>query len=255
MSSSTSVGCFFLDTCVILSDVLRENTSRIEKLKKDSSFHSIPCYVSNSVELESYEKVQETCSFLGNVVRETIKYSLLESRKRSNISSTAPMTSYDIKVLEDLFSFYHNAVRTTKVGLPSPVSMIEEWAISFLGEKLDKGVTIDITQFLVALVKKLLALTSSIEDLYDNLVTFQMGFVKTKTVAVDASTNNKLQAIGIHVPDCNHISSAINHQINNKEKTVFVTLDYTSILNKRHVITKQLNIECCDPLYALHHLV
>lgn len=244
-----------MDTCIILSDILKQNTPRIEKLKKDSSFHNILCYVSDSVEKESYDKVQGTCSFLGNVIRETINYSLLESRKRRNISSTAPMTSYDIKVLEDLFSFYHNAVRTTKVGLSSPVSMIEEWTISFLGEKLDKGVTIDIDQFLVELVKKLLALTRFFEDLYDNLVTFQRGFLKTKTVALNAPTIGKLKALGIHEPDCYHISSAIDHQTNSKEKAIFVTVDYSSILNKRHVILKQLGIECCDPLYALHHLV
>jgi len=244
-----------VDTCIILSDILKQNTPRIEKLKKDSSFHNILCYVSDSVEKESYEKVQGTCSFLGNVIRETINYSLLESRKRRNISSTAPMTSYDIKVLEDLFSFYHNAVRTIKVGLSSPVSMIEEWTISFLGEKLDKGVTIDIDQFLVELVKNLLALTSFIEDLYDDLVTFQNGFLKKKTIALDASVTDKLKALGIHKPDCYHVSSAISHQTNSKEKTVFVTFDYISILNKRHLISKQSNIECCDPLYALHHLV
>lgn len=244
-----------MDTCVILSDILKQNTPRIEKLKKDSSFHNILCYVSDSVEKESYEKVQETSSFLGNVVRETIKYSLLDARKKDNISLTDPMSSYDVKVLEDLFSFYHNAVRTTKIGLPSPVSMIEEWTISFLGEKLDKGVTIGIDQFLTELVKKLLALTRFFEDLYDNLVTFQKSFLKRKTVALNAQTIDKLKALGIHEPDYYHISSAIDHQTNSKEKAVFVTLDYASILNKRHVILKKLGIECCDPLYALHHLV
>lgn len=255
MSSSTSVGCFFLDTCIILSDILRENTPRIEKLKQDSSFHAVPCYISDSVENESYKKVKETCIFLGDVVRETMRYSLLDSRGKRNIPPTAPMDSNDVKVLEDLFSYYHNAVRTTKIGLPSPVSEIEEWAISFLGEKLDKGVAIDVNQFLLELVKNLLKLTSSIEDLYDDLVTFQRSYVKKKSVTVDASTINQLQAIGVHEPDYYHIASAISYQTNSKEKTVFVTLDYTSILDKRYKIRKQLRIECCDPLYALHHLV
>ena len=192
---------------------------------------------------------------MGDVVRETIKYSLQDSRKKRNIPLTAPMDSNDIKILEDLFDYYQNAVRTTKVGLPSPVSVIEEWAISFLGEKLDKGVAIDVNQFLVELVKKLLKLASSIEDLYNDLVTFQRGFVKKKNVVVNASTISQLQAIRVHKPDYYHIASAISHQISSKEKTVFVTLDYASILRKRHTIRNQLGIECCDPLYALHHLV
>ena len=165
------------------------------------------------------------------------------------------MDSDDIKVLENLFDYYHNAMRTTKVGLPSPVSEIEEWTISFLGEKLDKGVAIDVNQFLLELVKNLLKLTSSIEDLYDDLVTFQRSYVKKKSLTVDASTINHLQAIGVHDPDYYHIASAISHQTSSNEKTVFVTLDYVSILRRRYTIRKQLKIECCDPLYALHHLV
>ena len=185
----------------------------------------------------------------------TMRYSLLDSRKKRNIPPTAPMDSKDVKVLEDLFFYYQNAVRTTKVGLPSPVSEIEEWAISFLGEKLDKGVAIDVNQFLLELIKNLLKLTSSIEDLYDDLVTFQKSYVKKKSVTADASTINQLQAIGVHDPDYYHIASAISHQNSNNEKTVFVTLDYSSILTRRHIIRKKLRIECCDPLYALHHLV
>lgn len=255
MSSLTSVGCFFLDSNIILSEILKQNTPRVEKLKKDSDFHNIPCYISESVEKESYRKVEETCDFLGKVVRETIGYHLLESRSRKGIPPTAPITSDDIKALEDLFSGYYSTLKTAKVGMPSPVALIEEWAISFLGEKLDKGVAINVNGFLVELVKALLALTSSIEDLYDDLVTFEKGFITTKSVTPDASKCLALQKIGIHKPDYNHIAGAISHQTKSKEKTIFVTLDFATILNKRHLIWRRLKIECCDPLYALHHLV
>lgn len=252
---SSSVGCFFLDTCIILSDILKEDTPRIEKLKKDSSFHKIPCYISISVKKESYEKVQETLNFLGNVVRETIKYQLEESRKKRNITLETSMNSDDIKALEDLFSSYQNAMRTSKIGLASPIALIEEWIISFLGEKMAKGVTIDVNQFLLELVKKLLELTSLIEDLYDELVTFQKSFVQTKDISVDAVIIKTLQSIGIHKPDDYHIASAFSHQTVTKEKTVFVTLDFNSILSKRDLILKQINLVCCDPLYALYHII
>lgn len=255
MSSSTSVGCFFLDANIILSDILKENTPRIEKLKKDSSLHNIPCYVSDSVGKESYKKVQQTSNFLGKIVRETIQYSISESRRKRSIPPTDPITSGDIKALEDLFSAYHDAIRTTRIGLSSPISLIEEWAISFLGEKLDQRTTITISQFLTELVKKLLELTSSIEDLYDYLVTFQRGFVKTKNIALDSRVVSSVKTLGIHEPDCDHIASALMYQTRTGEKTVFATLDFSSILDKRHEIVKQLGIDCCDPLYALHHLV
>jgi hypothetical protein len=255
LSKPTVVGCFFLDTCIILSDILKENTARIEKLKKNVSFYNIPCYISDSVKQEICKKVQDTSDFLGNTVRETIRYHLEESRKKRNIPFKDPITSDDIKALEDLFAYYHNAVRTTKVALPSPVDLIEEWTISFLGEMLDKGTVITIEDFLRELIKKLLELTSYIEDSYDALVTFQKGFIKTKNITLDSRIIDALQNLGLHRPDCEHIASAIIHQAETKEKTVFVTLDFNSILYMRDLIRKQFNMECCDPLYALHHLI
>jgi hypothetical protein len=114
----------------------------------------VPCYVSESVKDESHEKVKNTCDFLGNVIRETIKYALLDNREKKGMPATTPMTSDDIKALEELFSYYHSAVRVTRIGLPSPIAAIEEWAIGFLGDKLDKGIKIDINQFLLELINK-----------------------------------------------------------------------------------------------------
>ena len=244
-----------MDTNIILSDILKENTPRIEKLKKDSSFHKVPCYISDSVKAESYEKVQQASIFLGDVVRNTFLDHMLEVRKESGIPPTDPITSPDVKALEDLFSHYYYAIQTTRIGLLSPVSLIEEWSISFLGEKLDQGVAMTISEFLRELIKKLLKLTSSIEDLYDDLVTFERGFVKIKTLTLDSRIISCINDIGIHKPDCDHITSALTHQAGTGEKTVFVTLDFSSILDKRQELVKQLGIECSGPLYALHHLV
>jgi len=255
LSFPTSIGCFFLDTCVILSEILKENTPRIEKLKKDSRNHHIPCYISDSVKQEAYEKVQQTSNFVGDVVRKTIKYALENFRNQRNVSITEPMTSDDIKALEDLFSQYHSVIRRSHIGLASPVSLIEEWTISFLGEELDKGTRITIAEFLRELIKKLLELTGTIEDLYDELVTFQRSFVRVKSITLDSRIVIPVKNIGIHEPDCNHIASAIFHQTSAREKTVFVTLDFSSVLDKRDRIQSQLGIECCDPLYGLHHLM
>lgn len=234
---------------------MQENTSRIEKLRRDCDFHHIPCYISDSVKEESYKKVQQTLDFLGNIVRETMKYSLEESRNKNSIPITNPMNSNDIKALEDLFSMYHSAVRTTRVGLPSPIGLVEEWTISFLGQELDQHVSITIPDFLRELVKKLLVLTSSIEDLYDDLVTFERRYVKTRTVTLNSRIVGKVQSIGIHGPDCDHIASVLIDETKLGIKAVFITLDFTSILRKRHVISRRLGIECCGPLYGLHHLI
>jgi hypothetical protein len=244
-----------LDTCIVLAEIFGENALRIEKFKKDCDFHNISCFVSHSVEEESYKKITEVTNFLGNTVRETIKYYLEESRKKRNVPLSDPIRTEDLKVLEELFSFYHNTVRKTKTGLPISVSMIEEWVITFLGEKLDSGIKLGISQFQLELIKALMKLTSSIENLYDELVTFQRGFLKISNESPKPADLVVLEMLKIHEPDASHIASAISHQNKMKEKTVFVTFDFSSILNKRHIIKKKLDIMCSSPLYALYHLM
>jgi len=253
--SPIPVGCFFLDTTTILSEILKENMPRIDKFKKDVETNGISCYISDSVESECREKIQNTTDFLGNIIRESIKTALEESRKKRKILTTVPITHEDIIALEELFSALHGTARQIlrETPLLSPVRIVEEWVVTFLGEKLQQRVTID--EFLVELVKKLLALTSSLQDSYDELVTYERRFAKKINISVDTRITNSLKNIEIHEPDATHIASAFSHQTTSKEKTVFVSLDYASIIRKQTEIKKQLNIVCCDPLYAIHHLI
>ena len=255
LSSPSSLGCFFLDTNIILSEILKQNTPRIEQLKKDASFYNVPCFVSDSVVEEIDDKIQEASRFLGDVVRITIRGHLLEARKKRNIPFTAPMTSFDIKSLEELFSYYYDFLQKTKFGLLSPVSLVEEWVIPFLGDMLNQGLAVTIDNFQTQLVKKLLELTSSIESLYEHLIIFERGFVKKQNISLNSRIVSSINNLGIHKPDCAHIASAIIHQGVTKQKTAFVTLDFSSILNKKKLMKRTLGITCCDPLYALHHLV
>lgn len=256
MSTPTSVGCFFLDCNIILSDILKQSTSRIEKLKQDAEFHRIQCYISNSVKDEINEKVQRTCDYLGRIVRDVIRTELVEDRTKKGVSLESQMTSDDVKVLERLFSSMQDAARMTRIPLIPAISIVEEWAISYLGEKFDKGEAVNIHDFEVELTKKLLETSSSIQDPYDYIVEFERAYVKTKTLSPDPTVLSALQSVGMHKPDDLHVASAFRYQTDTGEKTVFVTLDYETILARRFVILNKLGIaiECCDPLYALHHL-
>lgn len=254
MPASTSVGRSFLDTCIILSEILNENKSRIEKFKKDVDDHGIPCYISDSVKLECDKKIRNTLDFLGNVIRESVNLALENSRKNRRIPLTSPMDAEDIIVLEKLFPKLFGSARATQLPLLSPIRIVEEWTVTFLGEKLKQGVPITIPQFLTELVKKLLALTSLIQDPYDELVTFEASFAKNISIAVDQSIVHSLREISIHEPDATHIASAVAHQTNSHEDTVFVTIDYASIIAKQADIESAVNIICCDPLYAIYHV-
>ena len=105
------------------------------------------------------------------------------------------------------------------------------------------------------LVKRLLKLISSFEDSYDDLVKYQRGFIKIKNITPDSLLVSSVKNLGIHKPDCDHIAGAFTHQTNKREKVVFVTLDFSSILNKRYDIAKKFGLDCCGPLYAVYHLV
>lgn len=258
MSLRSSAGSFFLDTCILISDILNEKNPRIEKLKKDAVSHNIPCYISDSVQQETEKKIRETTDFLGNAVKDTILIHLEVSRENRKIAVTDPMTSGDIKALEELFSGFQSAVRTTSVALPHPLSLIEEWVVSYLSDKLDQGIPTTIMDFARELVKSVLKLTVGIQDSYDYLMTFEKGFVKKKNTPVDPRMVRivaNLEMLGIHPPDSDHVASAVMHQILTSEKAVFVTFDFGTILNKRDIIKTDQRIECCDPLYAVHHLI
>jgi hypothetical protein len=233
---------------------LKENTPRIEKMKNDVNANSVPCYICDSVGRECKEKIESTLNFLGTIVRESVKFGLEESRRIRGISADSPMTSEDIIVLEKLFSTIHGAVRAIQLPLISPIRIIEEWAIAFLGEKLEQGVSTSIPAFLTELVKKLLALTGSIQDPYDRLVTFETMYAKKISVTVDQPIVDSLCRIDVHEPDATHIASAVAHQVDSHEKTVFVTIDYGSILARQDEIRKLFSCECSDPLYAIYHL-
>jgi hypothetical protein len=200
---------------------MNENNARIEKLKKDSHFHNIPCFFPSLVETETETKVRETTDFLGNVIKDTIQAHLLASRKEEGIPVSEPMTSNDIRDLEDLFSGFHDALRMTNVAMMSSLYQIEDWVISYLSEELYRGTPTTIDNFIRELVKKLLGETGKIQDRYDNLITFQQGFVKKKAVAVDSRILPGIRALGIHDPDCDHIASSITNQ--SSERTIFVT--------------------------------
>lgn len=255
VQSPISGACFFVDTCVIFSEVLKENRARIEKFKKDIANHSVPCYIAASVNRECEEKLETTLDYLGNMVRDSVNGALEESRNNRGISITAPMTTEDMIALDELFRALQDIARTIRpIPLLNPVSVIEEWVVTFLQKKLEEETQLGVPEFILELVKGLLTLTSSIQDPYDELVTFERKFIKKIATAVDNPIINALRRIGIHDPDTTHIASAVNHQIESHEKTVFVTFDYRSIISMREEIERQVRIVCCDPLYAIYYL-
>ena len=253
LTTSNVHKCFFLDTNIVISDILNKNNPRIEKLKTDAVVHKIPCYISDSVKTEVEGKVTLTSNFLGEAVRQTVKVAIEDDRRNRGVSLDLPMSIYDVRALEDLFSICHNTARSNRLSLIKPLNFVEEWAKGFIGDKLNKGDKISVKDFLIELSKKLLETTSTIEDLYDNLIEFELGHIKTKVVPVNSSLVDIIHNEGVHTPDDVHVAVAYTYQISNNEKVVFVTQDYGVIDKKTNLFRQNVVIELSDPLYAVYH--
>jgi len=250
--------CFFLDANIVISDILNENDVRINKLKTDSTVNNVPCYISDSVRDEVKKKIVDTTNFLGSLVRDTIQATLADARSRQNIPLDNYIDFYDIKALEEMFSIHHGTVRQRGNSLVGPLKEVEQWAIQFIADNLNKGRCITIGDFLRELTKILLADISEIMDVCDNLVEFEKGYIRVKTVPHDSNVKrvSRLieEACNIHYPDNIHVACAYQYQVLKNEQVVFATQDYGIINKKQSLWNRKVCVEISDPLYAFHHL-
>jgi len=231
---------------------------RINMMKTDAEYYNIPCYMPESVKVEVYDKVMEVCDFLGNKIVGVIKTALEDSRRRRNVSLNASITSKDIRVLEDVISEHHKIkVKSDprRFLLPTPLTVIEEWIIEMISDKMRKRETVSLTEFESEIIKEIIKTVSTFEEVYQ-LLELEEGYIKISKDQPDPSVKEKLEKLAnVHDPDSKHIASAISHQEAKKEKTIYVTLDYKTILSNREKIWKMFRLECCDPLYAIYHLI
>lgn len=233
---------------------MKQNVTRIEKMKKNAERYQIPCYFSDSVKIELKQKIEGTINYVGNIIRNFLRESLERGKTNRGLPISSPITSEDIIELEKAFVLLHGSIRAMSY-LTQPIEIIEEWVINFLEEKMETGSKIDIDHFIIELAMNILDITSKIQNPYDEIAILERSYMKSIQIVADISIENNLRSIGIHDPDTTHIACALNNQLINNQKTIFVTLDYNSIISKQDEIKKTVNISCCDPLYAIHHLI
>lgn len=239
-----------MDSCVILSEILGQRASRMSKFKSDatSDANAVQCLFSGSVQKECNEKIKQTTDFLGRTLTHSIKVAL-EQQRKDNLNS--PLTYKDIIALEDVFMAWRLSSRGGPLILP--IEAIEEWAITFLGEKINREETIDTHRFQVELTKKILDLVRKIQRPYDELVTFQTSFIKKTNEIPHPHALRVLIQMRLQATDATHIAVAVN-LVSKGKPTVYVTTDQ-GILARREEIQQQVRIICCDPIYAIYHLM
>lgn len=234
---------------MIISEILGQTVGRINKLKKDVADQDlVACFFSDSIKTECDRKMNQTIDFIGETLKESIETCLLQRRRTD---PKIPLDCRDILDLEDVFMIWRMSARGGP--LISPVEAIEEWAITFLGEKVIQPSSFDTHSFLLELTKRTLLLTAKMQGPYDELITFEKDWLQKNKEVPDPEAIEILSQMGIHMDDANHIAVAVN-RIRSGERAVFVTMDHR-ILSRRDEIFAGVKIKCCDPIYAIYHLI
>ena len=218
--------------------------------------HHLDCFFPDSVGSETERKIKDTIDFLGNTIKTCLISELENSRNNRHVPLTDPITVEDIKLLKPYFTAIMAAARAQGV-LTNPVSLIEEWIVLNISQKLEKGTNFTISELARELVTNVLKIAMNVQNAFDNLVTLQTSFIRKMVTPVDNRLPRiiaEIEMLGIHAPDSDHIAKAALHQILTAKKLSLLPSTLETILNKRNALKRDQDIQCCDPLYAFHHL-
>ncbi|MEM0356963.1 MAG: hypothetical protein QXL77_01105 [Candidatus Bathyarchaeia archaeon] len=251
-------GCFYLDACVILADILQESRyqKRIDKLKKDVHKYNITCYVSNSVEEECKTKIEKTVDFIDNVLRKTIIIFLEKGPYQQRELDKCKISNEDLHLLNDAFLTLMKSQSSKKGQSPlmDPIRAIEEYVVIKMEEEIEKNSQITLSEFIKRITALILKETTRIKSEFQRLILFEGDYITRSDQKEDPLVTAKLvQSAKIHYDDAVHISIVASHK-KEKGEAVFLTFDYHSILSKHNEIRKICDVVCCDPIYGLSYL-
>lgn len=245
-------GCFYVDSCVIFSEILGQNQQKMKKLRKDVLANKIDCYISESVDDEVAEKIQRTINFLGNILKETIIVYLEDSITNPRDLMTIKPTNNDIHILKEAFLAINVNIRHLNL-VTDPFRMVEEWLVEKFDDEISKKSKQTIGMIIIFLTKIILQEIVKINSNYERIVKLEADYIRNSNQTPDSYINAELQRLGIHRPDSDHISVMKSHFSNTTENAIFLTLDF-GIIRKWELIKNYCDIIVCDPIYGLSHL-
>jgi hypothetical protein len=140
-----------------------------------------------------------------------------------------------------------------------PLRALEIKMVLALENMFRKGERLAFSVFLRGFIAQAMVLAANLKIRKVKYITNEQGFFKKKNIAPDKTTSKKLLASlpyskynAFHEDDSDNISSAWAHRQSTGENTVFVTLDFRSVLFYAEEIFQVINLWCADPLYAVH---
>jgi hypothetical protein len=239
-----------------LAEILGENKEVMEKFKTDVQRRDIHCYLSDSVVAECETKLNFSQTFFEKVFQTVAEVHFNECRKQRGMKPDDPLCKEDYLIFASLFTELRKAMNPIFGG---PLRTLEIKMVLALEDMFRKADKLVFSVFLRGFIAQALVLAANLRIQKVKYITNEQGFFKKKNIAPDKTTSEKLLASvhyskynAFHKDDSDNISSAWAHRQSTGENTVFVTLDFRSVLFHAEEIFQVINLRCADPLYAVH---
>lgn len=257
MSDSEYQNCFYLDSCVVLSDILGQNKPRIEKLKSDVKSYEIDCYVSPSVVTECSNKIDKTINFLDFVLKKVIIAYLEGIQTKPRDLTITEVSNEDLHRIREAFLLVNQSYRKFDL-VKDPFQAVEEWLVEKLDSEVESSSKTILSDFIASLTSTILEEITKLQSDFETLVDLEASYISLSSEMPIRLITDLLISRGIHTADAVHISTAFSHQIKHSSKAVFLTFDYSSILLKWNDVqnsdARLKDIDCCDPIYGISFL-
>ena len=251
-------GCLFLDSCIVFAEILQENSEVMEKLKLDVKRRNLPCFLSQSAKTECERKLKASQIFFEKVFRTFAKGYFDDYRHQQGRNPADPLSRDDFKAFASMFNELKKVISYV---LQKPLRTLEIKMILRIEDILRGSMKVDFDSFLNTFIGEALLVSAHLKIQEIKLITNEQGFFKNSSVMPDASITAKLLAnvqssnrYPFHEDDANNISSAWSYMNSMRQKTVFTTFDFRTVLSHAEQIFNLIGLHCVDPLYAVHFL-
>lgn len=256
MSAPEPGRCFFIDSCVALAEMLGENGEVMEKFKTDAQRRGIHSYLPSSAVSECDKKLNFSQTFFEKVFQTFAEVHFNESRRQLGMNPGDPLCREDFRIFASLFTELRKSMSPILAG---PLRTLEIKMVLALEDLLRKGARLEFSTFLRQFVAQAMILAAHLKIQKIKYIANEQGFFKVKNISPDRTTSDRLVAAlrrarfsSFHIEDSDNISSAWAHKQSSGENTVFVTLDFRSVLCCAEEIFSNVGVWCADPLYAVH---
>ena len=247
--------CCFLDSSILVSDFFGKFKSRIEKLWNIRKIHSIPCYISSSVEKECNEKMDDILNFIGDNI---LLLKMHIAGEKSKTQHEIILGEQDLVLIELLIKDRFNELsqKAHSEGRQIPeieqefLRTLEEELVDFLEGKFKESASLhmeEIDNFLAKCLNDFLFIREAFKEQRRSLS-------QMIEVEPDSRTVENIKRLGIPTKDSFHIASAMKYALSNKLSAVFVSVDYRTILRFQEDLYQNFGVQACDPVYAYYHL-